>query len=279
MPQAHARIPTDPMTSPLPRFVQAFDPIAAGSLQVRLARDEAEVIASQRLRYNIFCGEMGGRLSDDVMAQQRDFDVFDDACDHLLVIDNDRKGEEAIVGTYRLLRRTAMQALGHFYTESEFDIAPLKSYQGELLELGRSCVNADYRNRAVMTLLWRGIGAYLTAYDIKLMFGCASFTGANPDDHALALSYLYYNHLADPSVRLKALPEQYVNMALVAKDAIDEKEAIKHIPPLIKGYLRLGGKVGDGAVIDYACNTTDVAIVVQTDMVEERYSDRYRPEE
>ena len=257
----------------------AFEPISAGSLQVRLARTPAEVIASQRLRYRIFCGEMGGTMSPEVIEQQRDFDEFDDVCDHLLVIDNERSGDSAIVGTYRLIRSSAMRKVGRFYTESEYDISAIRTYQGELLELGRSCVDVDYRNRAVMTLLWRGIGAYMGAYDIKAMFGCASFTGADPKEHAMALSYLYHYHLAPEDVRFVALPDQYVDMRMVPKDQINEKEALKLIPPLIKGYLRLGGKIGDGAVIDHACNTTDVAIVVQTDLVSEKYADRYTPEE
>lgn len=256
-----------------------FEPIRAGELCVRLAQDTSEITASQRLRYRIFCGEMGGKASPEIQAQQRDFDDYDMVCDHLLVVDESRSGDDAIVGTYRLLRSGPMKKIGRFYSESEFDITPLKSYQGELLELGRSCVDADYRNRAVMTLLWRGIGAYSNAHHIKLMFGCASFTGADANQHALALSYLYHNHLADPSVRFTALPDQYVPMNKIPKEQIDEREALRLIPPLIKGYLRLNGKIGDGAVIDYAYNTTDVAIVVETDRVTGKYFDRYAPGE
>lgn len=255
---------------------EQFDPISAGNLIVRLAENEAEIIASQKLRYRIFCGEMGGKASPEIQRQERDFDEFDQVCDHLLVIDSEKQGDDAIVGTYRLLRREPMRAIGRFYSESEFDISALRDYKGELLELGRSCVAPDYRNRAVMTLLWRGIGMYVSLFNIKLMFGCASFTGADPQEHALALSYLYYNHLAPENVRLTALPDQYTKMNLIPKEQVKEREAIKHIPPLIKGYLRLGGVIGDGAVIDRAYNTTDVAIVVQTDQVTEKYADRYR---
>lgn len=252
-----------------------FEPIRAGSLSVRLAESEAEILASQKLRYRIFCGEMGGQASPEIQAQQRDFDIFDAVCDHLLVIDHERSADEAIVGTYRLLRSGPMKRIGHFYTETEYDISPLKDYAGELLELGRSCVDAAYRNRSVMTLLWRGIGAYSSLHAIKLMFGCASFTGADPERHALALSYLRHFHLAPPEVRLTALPEHYVAMDRVAKDAIDEREALRAIPPLIKGYLRLNGKIGDGAVVDPAYNTTDVSIVVETARVSDKYFERY----
>lgn len=258
--------------------MNGFDPLHAGNLSVRLARDESEITASQKLRYRIFCGEMGGKASAEIQAQQRDFDEFDDYCDHLLVIDNEQTGEAAVVGTYRLLRRSVMQKLGHFYTESEFDVSAVKATDGEILELGRSCVNANYRNRSVMTLLWRGIGAYVMLHDIKLMFGCASFTGADPQQHALALSYLYYNHLAPEPVRLKALPDQYVPMDIIPREQVNMKEALNAMPALIKGYLRLGGYIGDGAVIDAAYNTTDVGIIVMTDLVTGKYAERYTPE-
>ncbi len=252
-----------------------FPSISAGHLCVRLAQDASEITASQQLRYRIFCREMGGSASPEIQAAERDFDAFDEVCDHLLVIDNEKQGAAAIVGTYRLLRREPMQQMGHFYTESEYDISALRDYPGELLELGRSCVDAAYRNRAVMTLLWRGIGAYVALHQIKLMFGCASFTGADPDRHALALSYLYYHHLAPESVRLKALPEHYVTMERIAREDVDARAALREIPPLIKGYLRLNGVIGDGAVVDAAYNTTDVAIVVETEKLTDKYFHRY----
>lgn len=257
----------------------AFDPICAGVLRVRLAETEAEITASQKLRYRVFCEEMGGKASPEIQAQKRDFDQYDEVCDHLLVIDADQSENDGIVGTYRLLRRGPMAKVGQFYTESEYDISALKDYRGELLELGRSCVDARYRNRSVMTLLWRGIGAYTSAHQIKLMFGCASFTGADPKPHALALSYLYHFHLAEPAVLLKALPELYTKMDWMPKDQINEREALRDIPPLIKGYLRLNGKVGDGAFLDYAYNTTDVSIVVEIDQLAQKYFERYAPGE
>lgn len=260
-------------------FTESFEPITAGNLSVRLAQDEAEITASQILRYEIFCGEMGGKASAEIQKQKRDFDEFDDYCDHLLVIDGDKSGADAVVGTYRLLRRSAMEKLGRFYTESEYDCSAVKNMQGEILELGRSCVDGAYRNRAVMTLLWRGIGAYVNSHDIKLMFGCASFTGADPEEHALALSYLYHNHLAPEDIRLRTLPEYYVDMNMMAKDKIDMKAALNATPPLIKGYLRLNGYIGDGAFVDHAYNTTDVSIIVQTDVISEKYASRYAPED
>lgn len=250
--------------------------IRVGSLAVHVTASPKSIEAAQKLRYSIFYEEMGGHPSDDVKAQKRDFDEFDEHCDHLLVVDYDLPPETGqVVGTYRLLRRSAMRAIGRFYSESEFNIDALKNEPGEILELGRSCVDARYRNRAVMQLLWRGIASYVSLHDIKLMFGCASFIGTDVESHALALSYLHHYHLAPADLRSVALPDQYVEMNLLPREKIDVKEAVAGLPALIKGYLRLNGYIGHGAVIDPHCNTLDVGIIVKTDLVTDRYAQRY----
>ena len=132
-----------------------------------------------------------------------------------------------------------------------------------------------YRDRATMQLLWRGITEYVNVYGIELMFGCASLAGTDPDALALPLSYLHHFHRAPDALCARALPDRYVAMDRQAKDAIDPAQAQALLPPLIKGYLRLGGFVGDGAVIDRQFNTTDVAIVVKTDLVSDRYYRHY----
>ncbi len=259
-------------------FDPVFEPIHAGNLTLRLAENEGDVYAAQRLRYRIFCEEMGGAANLAVQQQKRDFDMFDDACYHLIVIDNNRVGDARVVGTYRLLTRTNMPKVGSFYTETEYDISPLKASDGEIMELGRSCVEQQYRTRPVIQMLWQGIGSFIAAKDIKRMFGCASFHGVNVKEHQHALSYLYHYHLAPEHLRPKALPTHYVNMNLMAKEEVVPRAAINALPPLIKGYLRLNGMVGDGAVIDYAFNTCDVSIVVETEQLKERYTQRYMPE-
>ena len=165
--------------------------------------------------------------------------------------------------------------MGRFYSEDEYDIHAITNFPGGVLELGRSCVDADYRGRAVMQLLWRGIAAYIDLHAIDLMFGCASLNGTDPDALAAELTYLYGHHLAPPALRPKALPARYVDMRRLDPAAYDPRRASQALPPLIKGYLRLGGFVGDGAVIDQQFNTVDVAIVVKTDLVTERYSKHY----
>ncbi len=255
------------------------EPIKAANLCVRLAQDEAEITASQKLRYRVFYEEMSAIPSEDVRAQKRDFDKFDDICDHLLVLDTDKTGEDAVVGTYRLLRRTALPEGQRFYTQDEYDVSKIVALKEDVLELGRSCVDENYRSRAAMQLLWRGIGEYVAAYKIAIMFGCASFHGDDPKEHALALSYLNHFHRTPEELCPVALKERYTSMDIIPKDQIDERAALKEVPALIKGYLRLGGTIGDGAVLDHDFNTTDVSIVVQTELLTDKYYHRYHPGE
>ena len=259
-------------------FEPIFAPIQVGQLTLRLAETEADVHAAQRLRYRIFCEEMGAVANLAVQQQKRDFDMFDDACYHLLVLDNNRVGDARVVGTYRILTRSNMVKVGSFYTETEYNIERLKAFPGEIMELGRSCVEQQYRTRPVIQLLWQGIGAFIAAADIKLMFGCASFHGVNIREHVHALSYLYHYHLAPEITRPVALPAHYNSMNLMPKEEVVPRAAINALPPLIKGYIRLNGFVGDGAVLDYAYNTCDVSIVLRTDQMQARYADRYMPE-
>jgi len=250
--------------------------ICSGPLQVRLAENEADIDAAQALRYRVFYEALGARAAVEAARRRRDFDRFDERCDHLLVLDHSRgTGPEIIVGTYRLIRREAAARLGGFYSAGEFDIARLVAYPGEILELGRSCVDSAYRQRPTMQLLWSGIAAYVFYYDITVMFGCASLPGTNPNGLAVPLSYLHHRHLAPPAFRARALAHRYVEMNRLPMAVIDPARALAGLPPLIKGYLRLGGFVGDGAVIDADFNTVDVCIVVKTDLVTEKYSRHY----
>jgi L-ornithine Nalpha-acyltransferase len=259
----------------VPRGQRIVD-IVSGPLQVRLAESAADIEAAQALRYRIFYEIMGARPLPGMDALRRDFDGYDRICDHLLVLDHSRgSGAASVVGTYRLIRREAAARFGAFYSAAEYDIAPFVTYPGEILELGRSCVDAGYRARPVMQLLWSGIACYVFHYDIALMFGCASLPGTDPEALAEPLSYLYYHHLAPPALRARALPERFVEMRRRGPAEIDPNRMLAALPPLIKGYLRIGGFVGDGAVIDEQFNTTDICIIVKTDLVTGKYSRHY----
>ncbi|MBK8174646.1 MAG: GNAT family N-acetyltransferase [Rhodospirillales bacterium] len=213
----------------------------------------------------------------EVLEKRRDFDAFDDVCDHLLVIDRARRnGSAGVVGTYRLLRRSVALRSSGFYSAQEYDLTALLQYPGEIVELGRSCVDTTYRSGSVMQLLWRGLAAYVRAHGIDVMFGCASFHGTEPKEMGAQLSYLYYNHLAPQSLRPRALAQHYVSMGILPESAFDAQTVLSELPPLIKGYLRVGGFVGDGAVVDHQFNTTDVCVIVVTEQLSEKYDRRYR---
>jgi putative hemolysin len=248
----------------------------SGSLEVRLAQTLAEIEAAQRLRYEVFYREMAAQPTPEMAAASRDFDDFDTVCDHLLVIDHNLPEDHAVVGTYRLIRREMAARRGSFYSASEFDIARIMDYPGEVLELGRACVAPAYRGRGI-NLLFRGIANYVSRYNIELMFGCASLPGVEPDKLALPLSYLYYYHLAPPALRAVAAPGRYVDMRRVPSNAIDPAAAMFEVPPLLKAYLRLGGFIGDGAVVDPQFRTTDVCVIVKTDMITDKYARHYQP--
>ena len=255
----------------------ALDALRTDRRSLRLAQTEADIDAAQALRYRVFYQEMAAKPSPEMARRERDFDPFDEVCDHLLVIDNTiGNSADGVIATYRLLRGSVAKSFGRFYTAGEYDITNLFGLPGEMLELGRSCVEAGSRDRPTMQLLWRGIAAYVYHHDISLMFGCASLHGTDPRALAVPLSYLYHFHLAPPALRTRALPELYVDMNFLPPDEIDPKSALVNLPPLVKGYLRLGGFVGEGAVVDEQFNTTDVCVVVKTDLVTEKYSRHYR---
>ena len=247
----------------------------APSLEVRLARSDEEIEAAQRLRYRVFYDEMGAQPTPDMAQVKRDFDSFDAVCDHLLVIDGAvGEGAAGVVGTYRLQQRENPR-FERFYTAGEYDVSKIDNFPGRVLELGRSCVDSGHRTRAVMQLLWQGIAGYVIKRKIDLMFGCASLPGIDPQALAVPLSYLYHYHLAPEEMRPRALPSLYTRMDILPNNAVGLRRAVAELPPLIKGYLRLGGFVGDGAVIDHQFNTTDVCIIVKTDLVTDKYFRHY----
>ena len=241
-----------------------------GNLEVTLAgRDEID--AALRLRHRVFCDERGA-LSPNA-ANGLEEDAYDRDCDHLIVRDHGRS-KAPVVGTYRLLREDVARRVGGFYSAGEYDLSPLlaSGRSTQLLELGRSCVDRPYRTNATITLLWRAIATYLEAHRIGFMFGCASFPGTDPAAHADELAYLHRFHLAPPELRARAHPQYFVPM--------DRGESLgaltgRGLPPLIKGYLRVGAKVGDGAFVDRDFNTVDVFMVMPVEQIVGRYGRRF----
>ena len=246
--------------------------------EVRLAETQDEILQAQSLRYHVFYELMGAKPSSENALHGRDFDKFDAICDHLLVIDKAKPFDKNVIGNYRLLRAKAGTNPDFFYSHSEYDLTPItelaKQRNLQLMELGRSCVHPDYRNNAsTIQLLWRGITAYSIQHGVDIMFGCASFSGVDQDNIKESLSYLYHKKLSPPEWRASARPHLYQKMNYIDISTDIEKEIIAKMPPLIKGYLRLGAWVGDGAVIDQAFSTTDILIILPVSNISKRYLD------
>src|SRR5690606_26140560 len=257
-----------------------------GDLEVRLAQSWADVRRAQRLRYDVFYNEMSARATFTTQMRGRDEDPYDAVCDHLLVVDTKLPcasgrdwGRQTphVVGTYRVLRQEVAQRKLGFYTQGEYDIAPLIAAKPtyRFMELGRSCVLKPYRTKRTVELLWHGLWTYVREHKIDVMLGCASFEGVDPDAHAMALSFLYHHARAPEEWRVRAHDRLFVPMDRLPKEAVDPRAALKAMPPLIKGYLRLGAVVGDGAVIDHQFGTTDVLIVLPVARIDPRYFEHF----
>lgn len=247
------------------------------SFELRLAKTDRDLKAAQRLRYSVFVQELGGDgpLVDHQARLERD--EFDPYFDHLILIDPRRDAEvlDDVVGVYRLLPGDRLAASGRFYSESEYDLSALKSSGRRLLELGRSCVHKDYRGSTAMFHLWNGLSDYVADHSIEVLFGVASFHGIDAVALAQPLAYLHHHHLAPEALRVRARPEQFQAMDVLAVDQLDRKLAMMGTPALIKAYLRLGGFVGEGAWIDHAFNTTDVCLVMDTGRMSAKHRDFY----
>lgn len=250
-----------------------------GNLETRLARTASEIDAAQAVRYKVFVEEMKAQIPQDAERRKRDADAWDLVCDHLLVLDTAIEGdaEDQIVGTYRLLRQDIATRTGGFYSASEFSVGSLleRHPDKKFMELGRSCVLPEYRTKRTVELLWQGNWAYALKYGVDAMFGCGSFPGVIPEEHALALSFLHHNMVVRDEWDVSARPELFRTMDLMPSEAINMRKALAALPPLIKGYMRLGAMVGKGAVVDHAFRTTDVLIVLPITSISGRYLNYY----
>ena len=247
------------------------------ALTLRLAHTARDLRAAQRLRYQVFVEELGGDGPMVDHPNRLECDAFDPVFDHLLLIDSRRDPDllEDVVGVYRLLPSDRAAAHGRFYSETEYDLAPLIGSGRKLLELGRSCVHPDHRGGAAMFLLWNALADYVLERGIEILFGTASFHGTDIAALAQPLAYLHHSHLAPEPLRVTARADGFQAMDLIPQAAVDRRVAMAGIPPLIKAYLRLGGFVGQGAWIDRAFNTTDVCLVMDTAAMSARHREFY----
>ncbi|MBA4489931.1 GNAT family N-acyltransferase [Paracoccus sp. S1E-3] len=244
---------------------------------IRLAKDDTDLRAAQRLRYRVFVDELGGDGPMVDHAARLERDEFDPVVDHLLLVDNRRDAAQLdhVVGVYRLLPGDRAAEFGRFYCDGEYDLSRLKASGRPLLELGRSCVLPDYRGGAGLFLLWNGLSEYVLRRGVEILFGVASFHGTDAAPLAQPLSWLHHNHLAPADLRPVARAEGFQRMDLLGKDELDRRAAMLGMPPLIKAYLRLGGTVGEGAFLDRPFNTTDVLLMMDTAAMSARHRDFY----
>lgn len=229
-------------------------------LVVQLARHLDEVREAQRLRHTVFADEMGANLTGPEPGI--DEDRFDAYCDHLIVRDV-ATGE--VVGTYRILNPQAAEAAGSYYSEQEFDIARLAHLRTSLVEIGRSCIHADYRTGGAITLLWSGLARYMLTHRYQYLIGCASI-GMADGGYAAAALYrgIERDHLSP--LEYRAFPK--VRLPLESLD--DGRTAT--LPPLLKGYLRLGAWVCGEPAWDPDFNTADVLVLLAMSRLNSRYA-------
>ena len=259
-----------------------------GELCVRLAHNKEDLKAVQALRYSIFYKTLGAHPKLSQRLTRLDRDHYDNLCEHLMlttraVVHGAPKktrlaNGETVVGCYRLLRRGIAEQSSGFYSANEFDLAPFLSGIGRglnILELGRSCVAPAFRTGNGISLMWRGLGVLVNTYEIDAMIGCASFAGTNLETLAQPLSYLHHYHSAEGMWRVRAHQERYIDMNVLAREEINTKAALRALPPVLRGYLRSGALIGDGAVIDHQFNTTDVFVLMPMSQLSERYRERY----
>ena len=255
-----------------------FSKIEVDKFVVKIADKKSELKKAQALRYSVFYNEKKAIPTISKKLLRLDYDNVDKFADHLIVLDNNRKGiENKIVGTYRLIRGDIAVHFGGFYTSAEFDLSKiLNSYNhNQILELGRSCVHQDYRNGTVMNLLWKAIAEYIKLYDIKILLGCASFHGTNVMKYTNELSYLRKNFSLPDKLSVKSLDTKIYPSYTEINSNINDLRTFVKLPPLIKGYLRIGGKVSYDCFVDYKFNTIDLCVIVNTHNIDKKYKKKY----
>ncbi len=247
---------------------------STGFLEARLASSAKDVRRVQRLRYRVFYEEAGVTPDTAARLTRRDVCRFDRVSDHLIVVDRSerhRDGAPRVVGVYRLLRQEVAERNFGFYSAREFDVASLVARRRDLrfLEVGRACVAASHRRGHVLELLWRALWAYARHHGVDALFGCASLPGADASRHAAAIRSL---SSGDPSLRVSPRSGRMdAQRAVEAAEPADPRSLVRILPPLVKGYWRLGATFSPTPVVDRAFNTTDVFVVMPLAEIEARY--------
>ncbi len=240
-----------------------LDARAGRNLHVALATCETEILEAQKLRYRVFAEEMGARLPTRTPGVDRD--IYDPFCDHLIVRDEDAG---RIVGTYRILSPMAARRIGGYYSENEFDLTRLQHLRNRIVEIGRSCIDADYRSGAVIALLWSGLARYMQDNGYDYLIGCASVSMADGGHNAANLyNRLCETHLAPLEYRV--FPRCPLPLEMLRNDVPADA------PPLIKGYLRAGAWICGEPAWDPDFNTADLPILMPMSRLAGKYAKHF----
>ena len=247
----------------------------SGALEARLATSKKEVRRAQKLRYRVFFEEGGVPPDPTARIIRRDVCPFDSVSDHLIVVDKTlrrRDGSPRVVGVYRLLRQDVAERHFGFYSALEFDVEALIARRPttRCLEVGRACVASTHRGRHVLELLWRGLWAYARHHNMDAMIGCASLPGVDPAMHADAIRALVAAG-GDPAWFVTPRPERAGALGEGSSAPADPRSLLRVLPPLVKGYLRLGATFSPLPAVDPAFNTTDLFVAMPLSGVEQRY--------
>jgi putative hemolysin len=223
----------------------------------------------------VFVEELGAKTDDISGALRLERDEYDTHYDHLILQDKSLPIGEDVIGSYRLLRSEVATDTVGFYSTKEFDLGKIVTSERKSVELGRSCVDARYRNGMAMHLLWKGVADYVLTHDVEILFGVASFQQVDPEEIAHALSFLHYGYLSPEDMRANARGNTAISMDILTANEVDRKQAVTQMPSLIKSYLRFGGTVGSGAYVDKAFNTIDVCMVLDRAVMSQKYKTLY----
>lgn len=238
----------------------------AGSLEVRLAQDQYEIIEAQKLRHRVFSAEFGAQIYSD---QQRDIDDFDPYCQHLIAIQSGQ-----VVGTYRILLPEGAARAGRMYSETEFDLSNLGHLRQSTIELGRSCIAPEYRNGDVLRRLWTGLGDLLSTRAEKYLMGCVSVSMEDGGYFAASL----YQHLRRLHPKSLATLSQFrisPMRALPISATADSCQVV--VPPLMKSYLKLGARLIGEPHWDVDFRVADFPMMMEGSLLEKRFSSAELP--
>jgi putative hemolysin len=243
------------------------------TFDVKLADSKNEIKSAQKLRYQVFFSERNKKKIFNIDNFRKDSDKYDNYCDHIVVIHKKSKfSRNKIVGTYRLLKQSVAENKSGFYSSEEYDLTKLLNSNKyfNMLELSRSCISKDFRNKNVLQLMWKEIYKYIENNKVDAMFGTASFLDTNLYNLSNQLIYLNNSHKMPNEIMVNALDKCRAKIDYSRNIKMNLK-LVKSLPTLIKGYLKLNAYIGDGAVVDHKFKTTDIFVFLPVNDINYQY--------